>query len=306
MKIVPYDLFVKFLVTKGFLKIHEINDELAKYHLGAINQEILNRHVLSVKAPLPSPIYKQIETGKQGGMSFLKWMDRIDLESIWLNEKPYRTDKDASLWKLVYYIRTDPMVRNAVNSMLLKEHRLDELAKALNAKYATFYNKNHLEVYRKYFWNPALMTRADWRDYLASCDTYEREVLFTALTETIDILKTKLGLPASLQISESIQFMATEAMQKVKHFVRLGDSKANAEARYWMSRAEDLLVKYDKFKSADLRDFSKELQMQFEYVETSYDTPDDTLRAEVEAKGLKEKDNTDDDSDAEQTELPIK
>ena len=60
MKIVPYDLYVKFLVTKGHLTLKEINDELDKVQLLPITQAIYERHIHHVKTTVPGPVWEQI------------------------------------------------------------------------------------------------------------------------------------------------------------------------------------------------------------------------------------------------------
>lgn len=300
MKIVPYDLYVKFLVTKGHHSLKEINDELSKVQLAPINQNIFERHIRAVKSVLPAPIWDQIEKQKIYGQAFFKWMKALDLDEIWLAEKAYRSEETVKLWTLIYDISEDPQVRMAVRAMLMKKSELEELANALNAKYATMLNKNHLRLFRKFMWNHALMKRKDWKDYLLqeSVSNSEKDLLFSCLTETEDVVRTKLGLPANLITSDILQMMATESVLKVKHFLKVQDQNGNREARFWMDKAQQLLALREKYKAADLRDFSKELQMQFEYVETEFETPDEEVLKEVQEKdptskeGEEKKDDT--------------
>lgn len=310
MRIVPYDLYVKFLITKGFHSLKGINDELDKVHLAPIGQTIFERHVRVVKTTLPAPIWEQIEKQKIYGQAFFRWMRALDLDEIWLAEKAYRSEDTIKLWSLVYDIMEDPQVRTAIKAMIMKNNPLDELAIALNAKFSTFFNKRHLELFKKFLWNPALMKRGDWKKYLQNThvSNSEKDILFFCLTETEDVIRTKLGLPANLVTSEVLQMMATESVLKVKHFLRVQDQNGNREARFWMDKAQSLLALREKYKAADLRDFSKELQMQFEYIETDFEAPDEAILKEVLAKDpanaeKKESENEKDDEEQQQMDV---
>jgi len=274
---------VKFLVTKGHHSLQDINDELSKVHLAPIGNSVFERHIRATKSKLPAPIWEQIAKQKIYGQAFFRWMGALDLDEIWAAEKAYRSEETAKQWSLIYDIMEDPQVRTAVKSMVMKKIELEELAVTLNAKFSTFLNKRHLELFRKYMWNPSLMKRGDWRKYLQSnhVSNAEKDILFSCLTETEDVIRTKLGLPANLVTSDVLQMMATEAVLKVKHFLRIQDQNGNKEARYWMDKTQSLLALREKYKAADLRDFSKELQMQFEYIDTDFESPDEATLKEV-------------------------
>jgi len=291
MKIVPYDLFVKYLITKGSDTLTKLNEELKKFRLSPVSEPIFNRHYTSLRTNLPTPIWNQIVTQKVHGPAFLRWMDGLSLKSIWENHKAYSTDETKKFWSLTFDILEDPTVRMSTNAMIMKGVGFDDLAQMLNAKFSCMLKAPHIEAYKKYFWNPAYMTRRDWRDYMAQSDigNAEKDILFSALTEIADVVRTKLGLPAGIITSDVLQFMATEAMLKAKHYLRVNDQTGNTEARAWMTQTERLLTLREKYKAADLRDFSKELQMQFEYVDTEFDSPDAQALKEVREKDVSSK-----------------
>lgn len=309
MEIVPYDLYVKYLITRGHLTLKEINDELSKVQLLPVSQAIYNRHLHDVKGTLPQPIWEQVETQKIYGQTFLNWMRRLNVDEAWRTHKAYTSEDTKKVWALVLDIQYDPQVRMAIRCMLMKNVGFEELANAINAKYSTMLNLNHLKIYQKFFWNHAYMKRGDWKEYLSQrrITNSEKNLLFTCLTETEDVVRTKLGLAASIVTSDALQLMATEALLKVKHYLKVDDQTGNREARFWMDKAQSLLALREKYKAADLRDFSKELQMEFEYIETNFDTPDEATLKEVQEKdpsNAEKKDDTE-GNDEEQQNLKI-
>ena len=228
-------------------------------------------------------------------------MDTLNLGEIWRAEKTYMDDHSKKLWVLIYDIQEDPHVRMAIRAMMMKKPALDELANAVNAKFATLLNKEHLTLYYKYFWNHSLMKRKDWKDYISmrAISNTEKDLLFTCLSETEDVVRTKVGLPANLVTSDVLLMMATESVLKVKHFLKVPDQHGNREARSWMDKSQQLLALREKYKAADLRDFSKELQMQFEYIDTDYQTPDEATLKEVQEKDPAAGEDTPDDDEQE-------
>ena len=55
----------------------------------------------------------------------------------------------------------------------------------------------------------------------------------------------------------------------------------NKEAREWNKQVVALIDKFEKYRVSDSSDFGKELQMEFEYIDTEFPTPDEALLKEV-------------------------
>jgi len=281
----PYDLFIRFLVTRGAEELEQVNNQLKELDLQPISEEYFDKHYDALQKILPPVILKQIENGKIGS-GFERWMKVLEVWGLWQYQPKYRTKETAHL-KLVYDIHTDIPLRYTINALLTKNISYPEIVQAINLKFSYMLREDHVEVYRKFFWDPARMARKDWKNYLLGCDTQEMDILFTALSEPVDVLKTSLELPSKINVSESLQFLFTTAYQKAKHYLKLSTHEANTEARAWIDQVTKLADKYEKHRVGDVDDFSKALQMEFDYISTDFPSPDEAtmgnLRKELEA-----------------------
>jgi hypothetical protein len=286
----PYELYVRFLVTRGIDELEAVNGRLAELHLQPIDEAYLDRQYNLVQDLVPEPVLRQIETQKYEG-TFLKWMKILEVEELWLLEKPFKTQESAAS-KLVYDINFDPQLRTALSSLLIKNMVVGDICMSINAKFSYMLKEAHVSLYRKFFWEPNRMTRASWRQYLRGCDEREKAVLFTALTEPLEVVKTTLDLPAQANVSDTLQYLFTHASMKAKHYLRLNTPDSNREARSWISQTMALADKYEKHRTGNVDDFGKSLQMEFDYIDSEYPTPDEALlkdlknrQEELEKKG---------------------
>lgn len=289
----PYDVFIRFLITKGAEVEGEVNEKLKELNLPEISAKAFMRHYETTLKLLPPAFLKQIEK-QDFTTDFLKWMKVLGIEELWLLEKPFR--RQDHLWvKLVYDISTDPVLRININSLLVKGIKTDDLAELVGRKFSTLLKPHHVDLYRRVFFDPARMTRAAWRSYLGVLEPADRAIMFTALTEDINTLKTELGLPSITSLSDSLQYLFSSSYQKCRFYLKQTSPIANDEARKWISTTIHLADKYDKYKAGDVADFSKTLQMEFEFIDQEFPTPDAEtlgyLKTEIDAKAKKVKED---------------
>lgn len=280
----PYDTYLRFLVTKGLQETQEYNDALEALCLPAVSDAIVDEHYQFVYKMLPKPVQKQIETKHYEG-DFRKWMKVLEVDELWSFEKQYKT-VDTQYIKLVYDIHSDPRLRLTLGALLLKGVKPMDLVQMVNLKYSSMLKPEHLELYEKYFWNVKRMTRGDWKSYLKIADSYQQSILFTCLADDIDAVKVELDLPAKTSTSDMLQYLLANCFQKAKHHLRLGTPENSAEARKWIDEVLKLSDKYEKHRTGDMADFSKTLQMEFDYVDTDFMTPDDQMKDEIQRAKL--------------------
>jgi hypothetical protein len=276
----PYELYVRFLVTKGCDELELVNTALTDLTLQPITQEDLDRHYNLIHDTLPDPVSRQLLDKRYEG-DFLQWMGVLDVRGMWLLEKPYRNPDDGNL-RLVYDVHHDIKLRMSLNALLLKGAAAPDICQSLNTKFSYMLKPAHVDLYAKYFWDHRRMTRTLWRSYLAGASEAERSILFVALSEPLDVIKTLLDLPSKSNISDSLQYLFASAYQKARHYLRLSSKESNAEARAWITTSIALADKYEKHRTGDLEDFSKSLQMEFEFVDSEFPTPDATAMAELQ------------------------
>lgn len=290
----PYDLYARFLVTKGITSVEELNLELARMDLHPYTEDEFKKVYKLVHDTVPRPVSDQIVSKRHHG-EFYKWMLILEVAALWDYEKPFFVD-GARVVRLSYDVHQDPKLRLTLNSLLLKGCRHSDICQDLTVKFSAFMKPVHIEIYEKYFWNIRRMTRKDWRAYLRQCGEYEASVLFTALTESLDIVRTMLDLPSRISLSDSLQHLLTLSYMRAKRYLRLDHPDANAEARKWIKTFTELTDKYAKHRVGDTADFGKTLQMEFEYVEEVFPTPDDVVRNELAQKQKMAKDDSEEES----------
>lgn len=287
----PYELYIRFLATKGLTELSEVNELLAKLRLFPIAQKQLDDAWYVINNTFPKGILSQIDR-KLYGPDFLAAMNVIEVKEMWCGEPCFKNTEMISAVKTLYDIPQDPLVFVTTNALLIKRLSPTEITRMLTAKFSTPFREKHIELYSKFFFDPKRMTRSDWKLYLKLCNDREKKIYFTALTESEQILKTELDLPSSISVSDSLQWLLTKSLLKAKTFMDIGTPEADSAARAWTDQVVKLADKYEKYRSGDQNDFAKTLQMEFDFIGGEFDTPDSDVVLEVSQKlAVKEADS---------------
>jgi hypothetical protein len=207
---------------------------------------------------------------------FMRAMNALEVGDLWQKDKTYL--------KLVNDIHADRWVRVVINSLLIKKLTNLEISRIIAAKFSVPQKEQHIDTYSRFFFNPSRMTRLDWKRYIKRCNEKERRTYFTALTEPVEVLKTELELPTTVDVSGALQWLLTKSFLKAKTYIGVATPEAGKEAREWIDQVVKLTDKYEKYRSGDQSDFAKSLQMEFDFLEDTFDTPDDDIAAEVAEK----------------------
>lgn len=281
----PYQNYLCFLVTKN-LSFQEVLNDLEDNNLHKIDQKTYDKIHEEVHARLTSPISNQL-VDQRYDSNFLKWMKYIGIGGLWELEKKFITPQSAKL-RLVYDIHQDPIMRISINCLLIKKVSYPDISQDINMKFSYMLREEHVELYRMFFFNPSIMSRKDWRVFLNVCGNTERAHYFTALTEELEVVKASLDLPVSVDLSKTLQSLLQSSTMKAKHYLKFNDQNSNKEARQWISTVLNVAGHYYKYSKADVGDFAKSIQMEFEFVETNFQTPDQEVLAEISKKQMPE------------------
>lgn len=290
----PYDLYIRFLITTGVSSKEDIVSKMQDLSLPFSDKyliESIDAQEAVVTQILTTSIWDQIKKKSYCG-DFLRYMRVLEVEDLWYGERPFR-DQDAarrSAVKLTYDVNHDPQLRICLSALLMKGIPPAELSQLLSSRFASFLRDTHVTLFERYFFNVRRMSRKDWKRYLGYCDPHESKIYFTALSESLDTLKTDLELPAKVSASETLQFLLTKSYQKAKEYLALGTPDGNKEAREWIAAVVQLVDKYEKYRAGDASDFSSALQLEFNFVEGDFDVPDPEVLSEISAKLKKEAD----------------
>lgn len=275
----PYDRYIRFLITRGKEDTESINDVLKDLGLPEISEGEFDAQASLVFDSVPQSVAKQIETQKFEG-DFLKYMAVLDVKELWLYEKEFK-DEDFRYLKLVYDIHYDPRLKVALNALLIKGMRVDDLCQAMNLKFASMLKIDHVQMYEKFFWSITRMTRKDWKGHLKKCKEFEQSVLFTCFSDDLEAVKVSLELPAKTAVADMLQYLLSQSFQKAKHYLRFSSKDQNSEARLWIDQTIKLSDRYEKHRTGNMEDFSKVLQMEFDYIESDFMTPDEQMIADI-------------------------
>ena len=210
-------------------------------------------------------------------------MKVLDVKELWDYEKPFKTS-DYQYIKLLYDLHSDPRLRLTIGALLIKGVRAEDIVQMVNLKFASMLKAEHVILYEKFFWNHRRMTRKEWKEYLVDRDSFEKHILFLCFSEDIETVKAALELPSKTSSSDMLQYMLSQSFQKAKHYLKYNSPDQNAEAREWIKVTMSLSDKYEKHRTGDVEDFGKTLQMEFDYVESDFMTPDDQMLTDVEQK----------------------
>lgn len=274
----PFDIYIRFLVTKGFDSLRDVNDHLAELAIAKVPDEAFVAQYDLVEKSLPERIFRQLSTKQYEG-DFLKWMKFLEIEEFWQGEKNYVVPEVKRRITVITGIHDDPYLKLCLNGLLIKNVNSKDTTDIINSRFSALLKEEHIDLYRKYFFDPRRLTRKDWKQFIKDQPNREKHIYFTALNEPLDVLKTELELPAQVSVSEPLQFLLTKSFQKAKDYLNVGTKEANAEARAWISQVVMLSEKYEKFKSGDKTDFAKQLQMEFDFIDNEFPQPDvDTMK----------------------------
>jgi len=277
---IPHELYLRFLATKGFDDLSQVNEQLGSLNLPQATQEDLDRQWALIHSSMPASIVSQIER-KSYSSDFIRNMGVLEVADLWVNPK---NKSQESLVKYVYGIHADTWLRVCINALIMKNVSLEETSRILSTKFSIPLREDHLGLYSRFFFRTSQMTKSSWKSYIRNFTGREAQIYFTALTESADVLKTELDLPAVVNISDSLQWLLTKSFLKARSYINVGTIEAGREAREWIDQVVKLTDKYEKHRSGDQHDFAKSLQMEFDFVDEKFDTPDDDIAAELAEK----------------------
>lgn len=287
---VPYDLYTRFLITKGIGDLDSLNTSLEELSLPSITPKTFDTQYDLVYRSTPKGVQTQIER-KSYSADFLPWLKALEVDQLWYDQKPYENIIWKTTIKLAYDIHEDLQLRTAINCLLIKAIPAGDIARMLSAKYSTLLQEEHILFYSRHFFDPRRMTRRDWRQFLRSCPDQEKNSYFLALTEPTEAVKAELELNSKISVAEVLQFHLAKAHYRARECMSINTPSSAKEAREWLKTLTELVDKYEKYRATDNEDFARSVQMEFEYIDTPHDTPDSDILKEL-AERSKTEENT--------------
>ncbi len=160
----------------------------------------------------------------------------------------------------------------AIQGLLIKGIEHQELAALIGSKFNIRCEPTHTKMYEDYLFSVQRVDKDSWRKYFSLADTTLKAHLVDCFKLETEALRTKYGLPSKLSFVSSLQELHFLSMTKVREYAKDRSPDSDRNARSWAQLAMVSGSQYEKFRTKDLTDFSKEVTMEFEYVDTKYPT----------------------------------
>lgn len=282
MSPVPYNLFVRFLITKGTTSAEAVNTALEALNLAPIYDELFQAEWELVHSQLSLGLAKQI-AAKSYSVDFPRAMKVLCVWDLWRYEKEFKDDY-RTVVKLTYDIHQDLQLRLTINALLMKNVPHSDVAQTVNLRFSALLKAEHIDLYERFFFAARSMTRGAWKKYLKRCDDAEKSLYFTALTDTLDTVKTELDLPAKHSTTETLQYLLTKSTARAKRLLSDDSPSARGEAMKWIDTVMKLTDKYEKYRAGDQADLANQVQFEFSFVETEFAQAGEENVVELAAK----------------------
>ena len=259
----PYENYLRFLITCG-LNYDETAEKIKELELSPCPSEYWDAQFeILNEVKLPNKIKKCWATkDTRKPKNYGKYMGAIGLYEAW--------SEDKTSFNKVLDIVQDDDVSLTIGALLLRRTEKEEIAAVLLAKFSMNIPPPISSLYEKYFFQVSIMSRASWKVFLNTHEGFEKKIYYLALSGKDLKMRAELGLPNRISVSEHYQQLHIQAIERFKTLMDTNSPEADAMALKWASLAMSSGDKYEKLKLGDASDFGKDLQMEFEYINTDF------------------------------------
>jgi hypothetical protein len=282
----PYEKFILYRILRGDTK-NEINAALTRYCLPEITEEDFVKHkdktrVLGLPPGYKTAINKRCKSPvPKGAIDFLKFHEFDDLFAFEEQISGYLTDDTISALTDAFSLHNTPFVRMAVHVLLFHKQPLEEISDLCLAGHNYGISKEALSLYSRIFFDTRNMKQSDWYNYIQKLLFREREVIFAALTNKLEDIKYLIKVPTNVEYSSFLKRALETANYKMNYYASLNTDNGDRNARSWASTGINAGEKYTKFSRGDPGDLMKQLQMEFESIDTGIESLDPMMASEI-------------------------
>lgn len=163
----PSENFIKYLMVCGHPQSNNDNWIIMSLEsLGFPRPEA--SYLVALRSDLLSSIPDDFQTNNQYNRKSIKFMKSQGIHDLFF---PNKASKEAQL--IVTNLRIRPLVEN----LLLGRMDSKEIAKKINAKFASFLTAEIVEAYKHYYWQVSLLTVEDWSKLLEEYEIQRQNTL---------------------------------------------------------------------------------------------------------------------------------
>lgn len=260
----PHERFVRYLITCG-RDLPEINKSLKNLCLAEIDKAQYTRiyKELTSNAPKEAKQHWADPSKAKEPKGYTKLMRDLDLEEAYAQSAAFKT--------MLSFAENEPFAL-ATQALFIKGTELMEMAAVMVARFQLQSEQQHFKLYREYLFDVPTVTKEEWRQYFALASPQLRAHLIDCFKLDTEALKTLHGLPSKVSYVNSLQEMHMLAMTRFREYAKDRGPESDKNARMWASLAMSSGSQFEKYRTKDLTDFSKEVAMEFEYVENKFPT----------------------------------
>jgi hypothetical protein len=264
---VPHEQYIRFLITTG-LDAEESNEHLSELGLPPVSASYWDQqHEILHGTKLPNTVksFWNLEEKKKFPKDFFSYMNSLGLKEAWA----YNVGKDKYFMVAVDVLK-DPDVSICTRALLSMKTAVEEVSALVNGKFGMAFPKESVELFQKYFFQPLIMTRESWRKYIDTIPREERSLIYQGITGDKNGLRAELSLPVKISVADHYQKLHIFAMQKFDTYRNSNDPSADQHALKWAQMAMSSGDKYEKLKIGDATDFGRDIQMEFDFIDTDF------------------------------------
>jgi hypothetical protein len=282
----PYHRALLWLYVEGHDE-HHIRQQFDEVTLPLPDKDVLEEYQdLAAKLPLPPLSQKRVQQ-KKYEESDHRIFTKLGFEEIYLKS----VERAPEEWEEVSRLLRNPVCRTAVDVGIICRYGVEDLSQVIPVTFQEKVTEAGLRLYHKYFFDHQRMSKADWRSYLKICAEipYLYLRIHTALTKPKKEAMYLAGLPSKPAFTEFLKNVLATAEYKFDFYSRHNNKESDSQARSWAKVGFDAGVRYERFSSSDVTDFSKAVQTEFEAFKTDVPTISTDMLTEVKPEGIEGK-----------------
>jgi hypothetical protein len=282
----PHEQYIRFLITLGFSR-EDSAEHLEESLLLPVDSGYWKKQEsLLKKSKLPPQIKKFWEQQSKSKLpkDYLSYMNVIGLKEAW----EYNLGKNKEFTIAVDALK-DPDISICVRSLLAIKLQSEEISALINGRFGMVFPKKSVELFQRYFFQPLIMSRESWRSYLDKIPNEEKSLIYLAIRGDQATLRAELCLPVKISVADHYQKLHIFAMQKFEFYQKTNSPDADQNALKWAQMAMSSGDKYEKLKIGDATDFGRDIQMEFDFIDTDFpmigeDNLDEIRQQQVDGK----------------------
>lgn len=271
----PYDLFLKFLVSRKA----DVNATLANLGLPELSEkELFDRDFLV--CPIPPSVqgyFKSSSNKIEDKKSFIEWADVHNIREMWEIQPEYKHDdlryltQHSDSMKKACDLFSFPNHRTAMSLMLMRDFDEETIVETFIEHFDKMIEVDSIILFRKYFFNFKEMRPTDWHNLFHNLTPSERSQLEAAHHGmSKGLTEYSIGKLPNLTYEEVLHDIMVSSYYKFKRLENqpLMDSLAQRWATMAMAAGEKKM----KYTKGDRTDFGEDIQLRFAFEPTSFPT----------------------------------